>query len=225
MDNKEKTKLGNDVIKKWTNIKDNFFKYTKKVELSKKSGAGAKRIKEYHLYRQLMFLQKNAPNLTEDSIEEESQTPNTRSRYQPYRKTTLKRKPSCDEFEKQIVETLAASENRHLSFFKAILPSLNKLNDHQTLLFQSGVLKILTDFHQSPFQSYSGYQTATSYDANYNQTAQQPQATMSYETNYQTACNSSNPISINRRETSPVSTLEDIMSNTTDTLESEYDFS
>lgn len=62
-------------------------KYTKKIELSKKSGAGAKRIKEYHLYRQLMVLQKNGPILTEDSIEEESQTPITRSSYQPYRKT------------------------------------------------------------------------------------------------------------------------------------------
>lgn len=48
---------------------------------------------------------------------------------------------------------------------------------------------------------------------------------MPCETNYQTACNSSNPNGINRRQKSPVSSLEDIMSNTTDTLESEYDFS
>lgn len=63
-----------------------------------------------------MILQENLTKLTSDSIKEESLTQNTRSRYQPYRKITLKRKPSCDEFEKQIVETLAASENRHCHF-------------------------------------------------------------------------------------------------------------
>lgn len=207
---------GNDVIHKWTNIKDNFFKYVKKLELLKKSGAG----------KQLMFLKKNEPNVTDDSLEEESTTPNTRSRYQPYSKTTPKQKQSCDDFERQIVETLANPENRHMSFFKAILPSLNKLDDHQTLLFQSGVLKILTDFHQPSYQSYSGYQTATTYDTNYHQNSRPPQASTSFHNNYQADYNLSNS-SINRRQTSPVSPLEEIISNTntTDTLESEYDFS
>lgn len=212
------------MIKKWTNVKDNFFKYLKRIKVNNKSGAGAKHIKEYHLHNQLMFLQKNAPNLTDDSIQEESQTPNTRSRYQPYNKSTPKPKPSCDEFERQIMETLATSENRHLSFFKAILPSLNKLDDHQTLKFQSGVLKILTDFYQ-PYQQYSGYQTAPSCNIDYyNQTATRPpQAGTSFDTNYETAHNSSGT-SVNRRQLSPISLMEEI-SNATDTLESEYDFS
>lgn len=213
---------GNDVIKKWTNIKDIFFKYVKKLELLKKSGAGGRHIKEYHLYKQLMFLKNNEPNLTDDSLEEESTTPNTRSRYQPYSKTTPKQNQSCDDFERQIVESLANSENRHMSFFKAILPSLNMLDDYQTLLFQSGVLKILTDFHQPSYQS----QTATTYDTNYHQNSRPPQASTSYHTNYQADYNLSNS-SINRRQTSPVSPSEEIISNTntTDTLESEYDFS
>lgn len=64
------------MVKKWTNIKDNFMKYMKKKESANKSGAGATKIKEYHLYKQLMFLKKNAPNLTDSSIlEDESEDP------------------------------------------------------------------------------------------------------------------------------------------------------
>ncbi|KAI8441111.1 hypothetical protein MSG28_009371 [Choristoneura fumiferana] len=126
-DKKEKTKIGNEIVKKWTNVKDNFTKYMKKVELSKKSGAGAKYIKEYHLYKQLMFLYKNAPNLTDSSIEEE--------------------------------------------------------------------------------------ETSTS-DSNYYQ---------AQATNYQSTYNSSTSSTNRRRETSP--DLDQILSNSTDTQESEYDFS
>lgn len=170
-------------------------------------------MKPYHLHKQLKFLQKIAPNVTDSSIEEETETTKTRSRYQPYIKPTPPQKQNYDEFERQIIETLSSSENRHMSFFKAILPSLNKLDDHQTLLFQSGVLKMLLDLHQTPNQ------TATS--NSHQQNSRPPQATTSYD--YRRS-NSSSPSIIH--PATPVSPLDEIVfSNTSNTLESEYDFS
>ncbi|XP_063373768.1 uncharacterized protein LOC134661570 [Cydia amplana] len=149
--NKEKTKIGNEVLKKWKNMKDNFTKYAKRLESLNKSGAGATKVKEYHFYKQLMFLKKNAANVTDSSIVEDQESDEdgqkdetARSRYQP---CSRKRK-ATDQFESDILQALKEAENRHLSFFKAILPSLNKLDDHQTLIFQSRVLQVLTDLHQ-----------------------------------------------------------------------------
>lgn len=61
-----------------------------------------------------------------------------------------------------------------MSFFKGILPSLEKLDDNKTLIFQSRVLQTLTELLQpanqgypphsssyqpSNYQSYTGYRT------------------------------------------------------------------
>lgn len=165
-------------------MKDNFTRYVKRLESCNKSGAGAKKIKQYHFYKQLLFLKKNAANLTDSSILEEDQDSDlefqqveTRSRYQP---ASRKRKLN-DEFEIEILQALKETENRHQSFFKAILPSLNKLDDHQTLIFQSRVLNILTEFYQ-PQTSYSSYQTP--FDRNH----ERPQSS-SYYNNYQSTRN------------------------------------
>lgn len=200
-------------------------KYLKKKELANKSGAGAKNLKEYHLFKQLMFLKKNAPNLTDSSIlEVESEDPktseSTRSRYQPHTTTLRKRKYYEDDFENEILQSLKNAENRHVSFFKSILPFLEKLDDHQTLMYQSRVMQILTDFNQPTYQynqpSYSGYQTA--FQSSY----ERPQQTTA---TYQTTRNPSASI---HGQTSPNPTIEDISHNISDVLsntqESEYDF-
>lgn len=99
-------------------------------------------------------------------------------RYQP---ASRKRKIDEDEFEKNIIAALKTPESRHLSFFKGILPSLEKLNDNQTIIFQSRVLQILSDLHQPSYYP-SHYQTSqTSVQANY-QTSQ-----TTVQTGYQTA--------------------------------------
>jgi hypothetical protein len=195
----------------------------KKQELANKSGAGAKKIKEYHLFKQLMFLKRNAPNLTDSSIIEESEDPeaseNIRSRYKAH--TLRKRKYYEDDFENEILQSLKNAENRNVSFFKSILPFLEKLDDHQTLTYQSRVMQILSDFNQPTYQynqpSYSGYQTA--FQSGY----ERPQQTTA---TYQTTRNPSASI---HGQTSPNSTIEDISHNLSDVLsntqESEYDFS
>lgn len=63
-------------------------------------------------------------------------------------------------------------DNRHLSFFKSLLPSLEKFNDQQVLQFQSRVLQIITEiqYPNSVWQDtlnygyQSGYNTST-YDS------------------------------------------------------------
>lgn len=89
------------------------------------------------------------------------------------------KKKNNDEVDYEILQALKETENRHLSFFKAILPSLNTLNDHQTLMFQSRVLQILTDLHQISYQ----YETSTGYHTASQDRYQRSQS--SYTTNYQ----------------------------------------
>lgn len=99
-------------------------------------------------------------------------------RYQP---ASRKRKIYEDEFEKDIIAALKTPESRHLSFFKGILPSLEKLNDNQTIIFQSRVLQILSDLHQQSYYPSHYHTSQTSVQANY-QTSQ-----TTVQTGYQTA--------------------------------------
>ena len=90
------------------------------------------------------------------------------SRYVPVNR---KRKAEqMDDFEKETLKALKEPENRHMNFFKGILPSIEDFTDLQTLTFQSKVLQIITDMrygqvypqsssyqHEEP--SSHGYQT------------------------------------------------------------------
>jgi len=53
-----------------------------------------------------------------------------------------KRKRNTDEFELRIMKALEEGNqpNRHLSFFRGIIPSLQSCNEEETLEFQMGVL-------------------------------------------------------------------------------------
>lgn len=153
---------GSELIKKWKAIKDNFTKYQKKLQDASRSGDDASRIKEYHLNTQLQFLKKVIPIETDSSI-----------RVHVIEGDSKKRKTDTrDEFQNDKMNILKTPENRHLSFFKGILPSLQTLNDHQTLIFQSRVLQILTDLHlpsKNPHQRYTqGYQST--YQSGYTST-------------------------------------------------------
>lgn len=57
--------------------------------------------------------------------------------------TKLGKKRKLDGIEQKILDTLEAPENRHICFFKGIIPSLENLNEEQILQFQMGVLNVL----------------------------------------------------------------------------------
>lgn len=156
---------GQSVIQRWRGIKDTFNKYEKKLKDASRSGSGSKNIKEYHLYKQLQFLKKNLQNETTTSINEQEEQEQEGTSQKRYQKQPPKRKKASNNFEDEIIKTLKEPENRHISFFKGILPSLERLDDNKTLIFQSRVLQILTELHQPHSYYYAnsnyqgGYQT------------------------------------------------------------------
>lgn len=54
------------VIKKWTNMKDSWTKYDKKINECK-SGSGANKIRKYMFYEEMMFLKKIVEHRKTDS--------------------------------------------------------------------------------------------------------------------------------------------------------------
>lgn len=171
-------------------MKDNFFKYLTKIK-TKKSGSAASAIKKYHFFEQLKFLIKIAPAETHSSIATNSATQNQEEPApeespnenhlsteinEPSSSKTSRRKRKPDEFETEVLNILKKDkkeqDNRHLSFFKSLLPSLEKFNDQQVLQFQSRVLQIITEiqYPNSVWQDtlnygyQSGYNTST-YDS------------------------------------------------------------
>lgn len=141
------------IVKKWRNVKDNFNKYLKKLKESSKSGSAAIALKKYHYYHQLLFLMKVQQNATDSSLDLQrsalSDTPESEnnpvphsSRYVP---ANRKRIMSMDDFEKEALKALKEPENRHMSFFKSILPSLQEFTDLQTITFQSRVLQMISE--------------------------------------------------------------------------------
>lgn len=173
-------------MKKWRIVKDNFYKYLKKLKEASKSGSGAKKLKKYHFYNQLLFLTKVTQNETDSSLDvaEETNTDSTSdiapesSRYIPI---TRKRSMQADDFEKEALKALKEPEDRHLSFFKGILPSIQDFTELQTLTFQSKVLQIITEMrYGSMSQQSSSYRVE--------QTSQQPSShgyhTRSYRSTY-----------------------------------------
>lgn len=63
------------------------------------------------------------------------------SRLAPKRKKT--------DMEREVLESLCAKEDRHLSFFKGLLPSLQEFSDDETLQFQSSVINIIQEIKKA----------------------------------------------------------------------------
>ncbi|XP_045781811.1 uncharacterized protein LOC123878583 [Maniola jurtina] len=203
-----KNKVGNDLIKKWRSVKDNYFRYSKKLKETSKSGSGATKLKKYHLYNQLLFLRKVEQNATESSLDspreinneststnDDITTDNT-PRYVP---VARKRAMQMDEFEREGLKLLKEPENRHMSFFRAILPSIQEFSDRETLRFQSKVIQIIDEMRYGQTSSYVsgpstshqppyGYQTAnfqSTYISDFNNSITSPETSQaSEETEY-----------------------------------------
>lgn len=122
-------------------------------------------MKKYHFFEQLSFLKKIAPSETQSSIATNSITQNLEEPSElPCEETpneqqtsvqinsmstsnTSRRKRKPDEFETEVLNILKRQkDNRHLSFFNSLLPSLENFNDQQVLQFQSRVLQIVTEY-------------------------------------------------------------------------------
>jgi hypothetical protein len=91
------------------------------------------------------------------TVEQNSDDMNNFYQETPFRKPRSqlcgerKRKP--DEFELRIMKAVEEGNqsNRHLSFFKGIIPSLQSFNEEETLEFQVGVIQLIANIkHRKP---------------------------------------------------------------------------
>ena len=94
---------------------------------------------------QVTTAEKNVDDMNNFSQETPSRKPQTQQ--------CGKRKRNPDEFELRIMKALEEGnqQNRHLSFFKGIIPSFQNFNEEETLEFQIGVLQLIAKIkHRNP---------------------------------------------------------------------------
>ncbi|KAJ8944794.1 hypothetical protein NQ318_003662 [Aromia moschata] len=148
-----------EVVKRWVNIRDAFNKFLKKEKSLQKSGS-----------EQLKFLTKIfTSRSTEDSLSANCETEksseldvletdnrNNDSQFEipPRNKPLGSRKRKVDEVDMRILKALEQPEDRHISFFKGIIPSLNTFTEDETLQFQMDVLQVINNIKKRRFQSH-----------------------------------------------------------------------
>ncbi|XP_063592448.1 uncharacterized protein LOC134769612 [Penaeus indicus] len=158
LEDREKNTFGKDVMKRWTNVRDCYAKFNKKTKEAKKSGAGACKVKSYIYSKELQFLSKLYEERdTQDSFDgpgtcEEEHDRGASSDPLPSRKSSSgasdvgrKRSRKLDPFEEQMLKIMEDdAKNRHMSFFRSVLPSLEKFDDDEVLKFQMDVLQSIS---------------------------------------------------------------------------------
>lgn len=139
-------------MKKWVNVKDSWLRYYKKANGCKNNVPGKKFSRKYLYTDALQFLKKNysffddrEPSMTDSKHLQETETSKLtlkecRTFAEPLKilNTETKKKKK-----KRDAERLKLSEDRHLSFFRGIMPSLIHLTEDEVLQFQVGVMSVL----------------------------------------------------------------------------------
>lgn len=149
-------------MKKWVNVRDAFQKSCKKQKLNAKSGSGAPSTSTYIYDAQLQFLRKlceerpTGDSLNIEHPQQSGETPlntiegtaedtgdSTQNNERFKKPKSLKRK--IDHVEIEMMKILKEKPDRHLSFFQAIIPSLDNFDDDEILEFQMKVLQAITE--------------------------------------------------------------------------------
>ena len=144
------------------NVKDQYLISVKKKK--GESGSAAEAVKNNIYHEQVSFLDvlsmdKNQadsrlevdPDKSPDGLDEGQEDSDTMEK--PYEADQVSAteisasKPSLKMKEidtnRKILEHLCTKEDRHLSFFKGLFPSLEEFTDDETLQFQSGVIQVI----------------------------------------------------------------------------------
>lgn len=164
--------LGQEVIKKWTNLRDSFSKYYKKDKESKRSGSGAKKLKKYVYFDQLKFLHKlyverptsnsleprnDIADEDEDRIEQEQQASDdvsvvSKSSIEKPRNSQKNMKnKNQNDIDLRILKLLEEQQPpcNKMAFLQSLMPHLQNFNDQEYLKFQMGVLKVIENINES----------------------------------------------------------------------------
>ncbi|KAF5305725.1 hypothetical protein FQR65_LT07621 [Abscondita terminalis] len=122
-----------NVTKKWWNIRDGFIKSRKRQREALKSGSGASKVKKYVYEDHLQFLVKMSDE-RQNEVDVHDQVSGVDNSYDEDNKSLIKpQKRKLDQNDSNFMEN---SENRHFSFFKGVVQSLNYFDDEETIQFQ-----------------------------------------------------------------------------------------
>ncbi|KAF5305726.1 hypothetical protein FQR65_LT07622 [Abscondita terminalis] len=141
----QKSEFGRNVTKKWWNIRDGFIKSRKRQREALKSGSGASKVKKYVYEDHLQFLVKMSDE-RQNEVDVHDQVSGVDNSYDEDNKSLIKpQKRKLDQNDSNFMEN---SENRHFSFFKGVVQSLNYFDDEETIQFQMGVLQLIWNIKQ-----------------------------------------------------------------------------
>ncbi|XP_005098307.1 uncharacterized protein LOC101853937 [Aplysia californica] len=169
MNMKEKNRYVTVVMKRWKNIRDGWVKARKRISSGQKSESTATVKKSFLYDGQLLFLNKLIENPHGECLETESSSGHDHDAFsaKPSPASSIEITPTEEECKAEMKgnnpvpkmkarkvdirehipfassEGFPSQENRHFSFFKGIIPSLNKLDEEEVLEFQAGVINIL----------------------------------------------------------------------------------
>ena len=156
---------GNEIQRKWRNIRDNF---RKELQLQKKgtSGQGARKRRKYIYFDRLLFLlpilqeRETSGNVTPPPSANESEPQDvTRTEMGEGSHTTNVRqqkkrskKPTYEESLLKIIEEKSRDIDEDKSFLLSLVPSFKKLNDEQKFVVKMEFLNVLrrVTFGQPP---------------------------------------------------------------------------
>ena len=130
------------MAQKWKNLRDAWMQCDKKMRETK-SGSGAKPIHKYQYYDNLNFLKKNNQfprvsglNMPEEKSISEDAVPKKRKNKEEINPVDKKMMKFMENLEKE-------EDNRVMSFFKGIAPSVELFKDEDIVEFQYQVLNII----------------------------------------------------------------------------------
>ncbi|CAH1980464.1 unnamed protein product [Acanthoscelides obtectus] len=163
---------GQHVMKKWTNMKDNWMKCHKKMG-EYKSGAGAHKIRKYNFYDQMLFLSKIVEHRKTDSSMDEhvnssginnenaepnpSRSQNGKASEAPKAKQKKKNNQLSEvdiKFMKFMDVTAQEEKSRSMNFFRGISDSVDKFTDENMIDFQFQVISIIKSIQERENNRY-----------------------------------------------------------------------
>lgn len=151
---------GNEVLKRWKNLRDSFAKAEKKMKDGKASGSQATKKRKYIFSNELQFLKKiytgrevtesHSPEVEEEGATEEESTekrPNTPEVTINEKSKTRKHK-KMDEVDLKIIKALESTKetpDSNMSFFQSLMPHIANFNNSEILQFKMGVLQVISN--------------------------------------------------------------------------------
>ncbi|KAL1130687.1 hypothetical protein AAG570_011928 [Ranatra chinensis] len=156
LEDDEQLDFTQEVIKKWTGIRNAYANFCKKEMEVSQSGARTSKVKKFVYSRELNFLQKfykpisaeRYSEMEEDNEEQDQQyrsdgpSPSEAANGKGQEQIRKRRKKGDNkQSEKRKLKT--EIPNRHLLFFQSVLPSLETMEEYEIVKFNLGVLQLI----------------------------------------------------------------------------------